>query len=169
MNAERSAFRQPQESGQTFVIRKCRWTWAKKLVNIVVFLAKVEQCGLWPLQAHTLFLLFIPKTVTSEMTIVLLPTMIRWWEWLRAPTVQGRKKRSREKRDATEGYNGGAAGQVWEALLEMDKKICNVEEDEGGVTSVVDLAEARETVQLKGLDDVLWLPTLNSSGALRVL
>ena len=31
--------------------------------------------------------LFSRRNVTSERAISLLPTLIRWWEWLRAPEV----------------------------------------------------------------------------------
>ena len=51
--------------------------------KIVVILAKVEQCGHWSVQTSTLLHFLIPKTVTSERPIALLPTLIRWWEWCR--------------------------------------------------------------------------------------
>ena len=35
----------------------------------------------------TMFFL-IPKNVTSERSIVLMPTLIRWWEAVRAPAVR---------------------------------------------------------------------------------
>ena len=90
--------------------------------KFVVFLAKVEQCVQWPAQASTLPFLHFPKHVTSERPIALLPTLLRWWEWLRAPVVQEwEKKRRRVKWDATEGRNGGAARTAWEALLEMER------------------------------------------------
>ena len=86
----------------------------------------------------------------SEKQMALLPTLIRWWEWLTAPIVQEWKKRSRAKCDATEGSNGGAVGSAWDALLDMDKYNYNVEElDQCAVTMVVDLAKAFEKVQLK--------------------
>ena len=50
----------------------------------------------------------VPKHVTSERPIALLPTLIRWWEWVGAPVIQEWKKRSRVKWNATEGSNGGA-------------------------------------------------------------
>ena len=42
--------------------------------DIVEFLEKVEQS---------------PKSVTSERPIVHMPTLIRWWDALRAPEVAG--------------------------------------------------------------------------------
>ena len=53
--------------------------------EIVEFLEKVEQSGKWPQQASTTMFLLIPKIVTSERPIALMPTLIRWWEALRAP------------------------------------------------------------------------------------
>ena len=47
----------------------------------------VEQCGRWPQQACTTIFFLIPKNVTSERPITLMPTMIRRWERLRAPEV----------------------------------------------------------------------------------
>ena len=51
------------------------------------FLEKVEQCGKWPQQACTAMFFLIPKNVTSEMPIALMPTLRRGWEALRAPEV----------------------------------------------------------------------------------
>ena len=55
--------------------------------NIVQFLEKVEQSGNLPQQACTTMFFLIPKNVTSERPIALMPTLIRWWEALRAPEV----------------------------------------------------------------------------------
>ena len=38
-------------------------------------------------QDCTALFLLIPKNVTSERPIALMPTLIRWWEALRAPEV----------------------------------------------------------------------------------
>ena len=43
--------------------------------------------GKWPQQACTTIFFLIPKNVTSEQPIALMPTMIRWWEALTAPEV----------------------------------------------------------------------------------
>ena len=45
--------------------------------EIVELLAKVVQCGM--------LLFCIPKNVTSERPIAVLPTLTRWSEWLRPP------------------------------------------------------------------------------------
>ena len=55
--------------------------------EIFEFLEKVEQSGKWPQQACTTMFFLIPKNVTSERPIALMPTLIRWWEALRAPEV----------------------------------------------------------------------------------
>ena len=45
--------------------------------EVVDFLDKVGQCGRWPQQARTTMFFLIPKSVTSERPIALLPAMIR--------------------------------------------------------------------------------------------
>ena len=55
--------------------------------EIVEFLEKVKQSGKWPQQACTSMFSLIPKNVASERPIALRPTLIRWWEALRAPAV----------------------------------------------------------------------------------
>ena len=46
---------------------------------------KVKHCGRWPQQACTTMFFVIPKNVTSERPIALVPIRICWWEGLRAP------------------------------------------------------------------------------------
>ena len=84
-------------------------------------LEKVEQCGRWPQQACTTMFFLIPKNVTSERPIALLPALIRWWEGLRAPEVTRWQQRHRFRCDASDGRNGGAVRTVWETLLEMER------------------------------------------------
>ena len=55
--------------------------------EIVGFLEKVEQRDKSPQHACTTKFFLIPKNVTSERPIALMPTFIRWWEALRAPGV----------------------------------------------------------------------------------
>ena len=50
---------------------------------ILEFLEKVEQGGKWPQQACSTMFFFVPKNVTSERPIALMPTLIPWWEALR--------------------------------------------------------------------------------------
>ena len=48
----------------------------------------MEQSGKLPQQACTNdVLVLIPKNVTSERPIALMPTLIRWWEAMRASEV----------------------------------------------------------------------------------
>ena len=51
------------------------------------FPKKVEQSGKMQHQACTTMFFLIPKNVTSERPSALMPTLIRWWEVLRAPEV----------------------------------------------------------------------------------
>ena len=63
--------------------------------GIVEFLEKVEQSGKWPQQACTTMFFLIPRNVTSERPIALMPKLIRWWEALRAPEVAKWQQRYR--------------------------------------------------------------------------
>ena len=71
----------------------------------------------------TMFFL-IPKNILSERPIALVPTLIRWWEALRAPEVAKWQQKYRVDWDATDGRNGGAQGTVWEILMEMERFKC---------------------------------------------
>ena len=87
--------------------------------EIVEFLEKVEQSGKWPQQACTTMFFLIPKNVTSERPIALMPTLIRWWEALRWRS--GSRSIAWTGRHAADGRNGGAQQTVWEILLEMER------------------------------------------------
>ena len=63
----------------------------------------------------------IPKNGTSERSLALLPTLIRWWEWFRASEVSRWQEWDRLGWDATDGRSGGAERSVWETLPEMTK------------------------------------------------
>ena len=89
----------------------------------------------------------IPKNVTSERPIALMPTLIRCWEALRAPEVAKLQQKCRVDWDATDGRNGGAQQTVWEFLMEMERfNGIAKEEDQGAVALVLDLAKACERV-----------------------
>ena len=100
----------------------------------------------------TMFFL-IPKNVTSERPIALMPTLNRWCEALRAPEVAKWQQKYRVDWDAADGRNGGAQRLVWEVLMEMERFKCRAgEEDHGVVALVLDLAKAFERVSLP----VVW-------------
>ena len=94
----------------------------------VDFLEKVEQSGKWPQQACTTMFSLIPKNVTSERPIALVPTLICWWEVLRASEVAKWQHKCRIDWDAPDGRNGGAQRTVWEILMEeqqqKNKELC---------------------------------------------
>ena len=52
--------------------------------------------------------------------VALMPTLIRWWEALRAPEAAKWQLKYRVDWDATDGRNGGAQQTVWEILMEME-------------------------------------------------
>ena len=87
--------------------------------------------------------------VTSERPIALTPTLIRWWEALRAPEVAKWWQKFRVDWDATDGRNGGAQRTVWEVLMEMERFYGRTRaEDQGTVALVLDLAKASDRVSL---------------------
>ena len=90
-------------------------------------LEKVEQSGKWPQQTCTMMFVLIPKNVTSERPIVLIPTLIRWWEALTAPEVAKWQQKYRVVSDATDCRNG-AQQTVWENLMEMGRFNGNAKE-----------------------------------------
>ena len=73
----------------------------------------------------------------------MLPTLIQWWVWLRAPIVQEWKKRSRVKWDTSARSNDGAERTASEALLEKGKYNYEMEEmDQDAVTLVCWLGQS---------------------------
>ena len=71
--------------------------------EIVEFLEKVERSVSF----------FIPKNVTSERPIALMPAVILWWEAMGAPEVAKCQQKYRVDWDAAKGRNGGAAHSVY--------------------------------------------------------
>ena len=91
----------------------------------------------------------IPKNITSERPIALMPTLIRWWEALRAPEVVKWQLKYRVDWDATGGRKGGAQQTVWEILMEMGRFDGKAKErEQGAVALVLDLAKTFERVSL---------------------
>ena len=82
-------------------------------------LDKVEQSGKWPQRACTTMFFLIPKNVRSETPIALMPTLIRWWEALRAPEVVKWQQTYRVEWDATDDRNGGAQRTEREKIKEL--------------------------------------------------
>ena len=116
-------------------------------------LEKGEQSRKWPQQAYTTMFFLIPKTVTSERPIALMPTLIRWWEALRAPEVAKWQQKYRVDWDAMDGRNGGAQPTVWELLMEMERFNGKAkEDDQGALALVLDQAKTFERVSLP----VVW-------------
>ena len=83
-----------------------------------------------------------------------MPTLIRWWEALRASEVAKLQQKYRVDWDATDGRNGGAQQTVWEnsdgdGKIKWDSK----EDVQGAVALVLDLAKVFERVSLP----VVWV------------
>ena len=67
----------------------------------------------WQMTATSLHndVLLDSKNVTTEGPVALMPTLIRWWEALRASEVAKWQEKYRIDWDATDGRNGGARRQ----------------------------------------------------------
>ena len=108
---------------------------------------RVQQSGKWPQQVCTTMLFLIPENVTSERPTALMPTLIRWWQALRAPEVAKWQQKNRVDWDATDGRNGGAQRTDSEVLMDMERFDGRAKaEDRGAVALVLDLAKAFERV-----------------------
>ena len=117
--------------------------------EIVEFQEEEEQSGKWRQQACTTMFFLIPKNVTSERPIALMPTLIRWWEALRASEVAKWQQKCRVACDATDGRNGGAQQTVWVILMEMERLNGKAkEEDQRASAMVLDLAKEVERISL---------------------
>ena len=108
---------------------------------------KVEQCGRWPQQACTTILSLMSINVTSGRPIALLPTWIRWWEWLRA-------------RDGKKGI--GLVGNLLTDEMEEPLALCgDLARNEKMLITVrekktFDLAEALEATHVNILQGVTF-------------
>ena len=81
-----------------------------------------------------------------------MPTLILWWEALRASEVAKWQQKYRVNWDATDGRNGGAQRTVPDILMEMERFNGKTKEDQGAVALVLDLAPALERVSFP----VVW-------------
>ena len=110
------------------------------------FSKNMEQSGKWPQQACTTMFFLIPKNVTSERPIALMPTLIRWLEEaLRASEVAKWQQKYRVDWDATDGRNGGAQRTVWAILMEVERFNGKAKEEDQGAVALV-LAWRRPSV-----------------------
>ena len=95
-----------------------------------------------------------------------MPTLIHWWEALRAPEVAKWQQKYRVEWDAADGRNGGAQRTVWEVLMETEKFHGKAKaEDQGAAALCLDLAKAFERVSLP----VVWAWATHFSFSTQVL
>ena len=68
--------------------RRCRLIFRMSVVSVFLSFSKRRRCGeTWPTNASTTRFFLIPQNTTIERRIALVPTLIRWWKWLRPPRV----------------------------------------------------------------------------------
>ena len=131
----------------------------------------------------TMFFL-IPKNVTSERPLALMPTLIRWWEAMRASEVMKWQQRYRIEWDAFGGRNGGAQRTAWERLMGHGKvQISSGRRrfgsggpgsEPGGGTRAgrspcgVGLGDALQLPE-EGLAGAVWVFRASEAGALRTM
>ena len=89
--------------------------------EVAEFPEKVEQSGKWPQQVCTTMFFVIPKNVSSERPIALMPIVTRLWEAPRAPEVLRWQQKYRVEWDATDGRTGGAERIVRETFASYEK------------------------------------------------
>ena len=118
----------------------------------------------WPQEACTTMFFLIPKSVTSERPIALMPTLIRWWEAVRAPEVAKWQQMYRVDWDATDGRKGGAQRTVWEMWKSKGRRSRRLGL---GLGPGEDFRESQSPSGL-GLRDTLQLPKKDFAGALCV-
>ncbi|CAK0882196.1 unnamed protein product, partial [Prorocentrum cordatum] len=116
---------------------------------------RVVDCTLaWPIHMATVLFFIIPKTLTTDRAIGLLPATIRAREIMKGPHMIKGAMENQRSWDCT---NHGAAAEdaACDALLshEMDDPDDESEELEATITAVLDLVKAFEKVSLH----VLWL------------
>ena len=85
------------------------------------YLGNVKQSGKWPQQVCTTMFFLIPKNVAGEKPVALMPTLVRWWEALRAPEVAKWQHKCRVQWDATDGRNGGGPANSVGDFLDMER------------------------------------------------
>ena len=89
--------------------------------RILHLLHKFQMADIWLTNVSTtLFFPPIPNSTTSEQAIALLPTLIRWREWLRASTIFDWKSVYCHVWDACSRVVGGADRACWESFLDME-------------------------------------------------
>ena len=81
-----------------------------------------------PQQACTTMFFLIPKNVTGERPIALMPTLIRWWEALRAREVPKWQQKYRVDWPAIDGRNGAVQQTAWQMLMEMQRFVYSEQE-----------------------------------------
>ena len=121
----------------------------------------VEEPGRWPDKIQDILVHLIPKPTRGNKPIGVLPSLIRWWEKLRKPTIwQWRAQNPREYNWSTRGRSAEAAvyGQALrdEAALARGHYVA---------ATLFDLAKACETVRL----ELVWEAGKRFKFPLRVL
>ena len=147
-----------------------RWFHPKvPLDQIVEFLEKVEQSGKWSQQACTTMFFLISKNVKSERPMALMPTLIRWWEALRAPEVAKWHQKYRVDWDVTWRSSADSLGNFdgdgkvqWESKGRRSRSL-------GLGLGLGEGLRAGQSPCGVVLGDALQLPEEDTAGALWVL
>ena len=115
----------------------------------------------------------IPKNVTSERPIALMPTMTRWWKAQRPPELAKWQQKYRIHWGAIDGRKGRAQRTVWAMLLEMIRfKYQAVGRRSRSSSFGLGLGRGLRAGQPRcgvGLGDALQLPKEDLAGPMRVL
>ena len=132
---------------------------------------KERPCGEWMLRMRPRVEKSWTSKVTSERPIALMPTLILWWEALRAPEVVKWHQKYRVDWDATDGRNGGPSKRCGKFCWRRKKSIGKQREKIKGLWpwAWTWRRPSSESVCSVGLGDALQLPEEDTAGAMRVL
>ena len=116
---------------------------------VLSVLEETERTLAWPRQADRIVVFLIPMSATKGRTIGLLSTLVRIWEWMRAPYLRQWCSANHREWDRTSSGRGPEAA-AWEVLAahEAVDPMSNNPEDEAAVTSVMGLVKAFEKALL---------------------
>ena len=112
----------------------------------------------------------IPKNVTSERPLALMPTLIRWWEALRAPDVAKWLQKYRVHLGCYRRANWRSSAQsVWEVFMEMKRFNGRAKSRRKRTVALVagpcEGIRASQPTDGLGLGDALQLPKEDVAGA----
>ncbi len=137
--------RETAVGGDNFAPLWLEWLSDNVIEEIIDLFTEVERIGQWPTQLHIALMHLIPKTDGGRRPIGVMPTMIRWWEKVRAEDVGP----WREKNERS--YNWACRGRCAEDAVWRTTILDEVARARGwsSAATLLDLAKAFEHIPLQ--------------------